>query len=150
LAACIQLYSLSCCALSRCPLPHLQVRVHERTHTGAKPYKCAFCDFRSAQGGNVRIHERRHTGDKRYPCPYCPFASVTSSATTSHVRRAHGGESHRDSPLVEGDGHLQVEAVVPAASTMMMNRWERSRRRVAPVVVLQAQAGATGTVGGAP
>jgi uncharacterized Zn-finger protein len=69
----------------------LQVRVHERTHTGEKPFKCSFCEFRSAQIGNLRIHERRHTGDKRYPCPYCAFSSVTSSSTKVHIRRAHSG-----------------------------------------------------------
>ena len=111
MAACILLYSLSCCALSRCPAPFLQVRVHERTHTGAKPYKCAFCDFRSAQGGNVRIHERRHTGDKRYPCPYCPFASVTSSATTTHIRRAHTKPETAGGPRPATGGHRRVAPV---------------------------------------
>ncbi len=59
-----------------CPTSHdpvaasRQVRVHERTHTGEKPYKCAHCDFRTAQGGNLRTHQRRHLGVKRYPCPY--------------------------------------------------------------------------------
>jgi hypothetical protein len=66
-----------------------QVRVHERTHTGHKPYKCAFCNYRSAQGGNIRIHERRHTGERPYPCPLCPFAAVTSSATASHMKSMH-------------------------------------------------------------
>jgi hypothetical protein len=68
-----------------------QVVVHERTHTGDKPFKCRFCDFRSAQGGHVRIHERRHTGEKPYTCPFCPYAAVTSTATTSHVMSMHPG-----------------------------------------------------------
>lgn len=79
----------------------LQVRVHERTHTGEKPFKCAFCEFRSAQIGNLRIHERRHTGDKRYPCPYCAFSSVTSSSTKVHIRRAHSGFAEQELPRVQ-------------------------------------------------
>ena len=37
------------------------------------------------------MHERRHTGKKPYTCPFCPFAAVTSSATTSHVASMHPG-----------------------------------------------------------
>jgi hypothetical protein len=48
-----------------------------------------FVCFVFAQGGNIRIHERRHTGDKPYPCPFCSFAAVTSSATTAHVLSMH-------------------------------------------------------------
>lgn len=72
------------------PLP--QVRVHARTHTGEKPFKCGFCDYRSAQCGNLLVHERRHRGEKPYPCPFCSYAGVKSSATTAHVRSAHPGE----------------------------------------------------------
>jgi hypothetical protein len=63
--------------------------VHERTHTGYKPYKCDWCEYRSAQAGNLRIHERRHTGARPYPCPMCDFTAVTSSAVTCHLRSVH-------------------------------------------------------------
>lgn len=54
------------------PSPALlaQVRVHERTHSGERPYQCRFCDYRASQSGNMAAHERRHTGEKPYPCPY--------------------------------------------------------------------------------
>jgi uncharacterized Zn-finger protein len=47
----------------------VQVSVHERIHTGDKPYQCSFCDYRANQRGNMRTHERRHTGEKPYKCP---------------------------------------------------------------------------------
>jgi hypothetical protein len=52
------------------PPAFLQVRVHERTHSGERPYQCRFCDYRASQSGNMVAHERRHTGEKPYPCPY--------------------------------------------------------------------------------
>jgi uncharacterized Zn-finger protein len=36
------------------------VTVHERSHSGEKPYSCRVCDYRAAQSINVRKHERRH------------------------------------------------------------------------------------------
>jgi hypothetical protein len=67
-----------------------QVRVHERTHSGERPYQCRFCDYRASQSGNMAAHERRHTGEKPYPCPYVLIfvrvdvggAPVILSATT--------------------------------------------------------------------
>ena len=75
------------------PLPLLftQVRVHQRKHTvtGAKPYHCTFCPYRSTQSGNVRVHERTHTGERPYACPLCPYAAASSSKTVQHIRSVH-------------------------------------------------------------
>jgi hypothetical protein len=64
------------------PSPALlaQVRVHERTHSGERPYQCRFCDYRASQSGNMAAHERRHTGEKPYPCPYVLLSVVGVSS----------------------------------------------------------------------
>lgn len=37
-----------------------ELEIHQRMHTGAKPYHCGFCDKRFTQLGNQRSHVRRH------------------------------------------------------------------------------------------
>lgn len=39
--------------------------------TGAKQYKCSFCDQRFNIKGNLKMYQRIHTGKKPYKCSFC-------------------------------------------------------------------------------
>jgi uncharacterized Zn-finger protein len=72
-------------------LSHGQVRVHERIHTGAKPYQCSYCDYKANQRGNMVVHERRHTGEKPYKCPYVVTGTFMHSRGALPVGHGEGG-----------------------------------------------------------
>ncbi|XP_064860014.1 zinc finger and SCAN domain-containing protein 5B-like [Oncorhynchus nerka] len=48
-----------------------KVEIHQRVHTGVKPFNCTQCHMRFAQACNLKRHQRVHTGEKPYSCPQC-------------------------------------------------------------------------------
>lgn len=40
---------------------------HIKIHTGEKPYKCSFCDYRSARKDHLKLHEMKRHKLQSYP-----------------------------------------------------------------------------------
>ncbi|XP_056423763.1 GDNF-inducible zinc finger protein 1 [Hyla sarda] len=67
------------------------LRLHERTHTGDKPFECTQCDAKFSQTSALKTHMRIHTGEKPFVCEECG-AKFTQNHMLIYHKRCHTGE----------------------------------------------------------
>lgn len=62
------------------------LKIHQHVHNGSRDYLCTSCPKRYARNSDLKVHLRSHTNERKFKCHLCPSAFRQSSVLSQHIR----------------------------------------------------------------
>ncbi|KAM3938556.1 uncharacterized protein RB166_014423 [Leptodactylus fuscus] len=87
----------ACSECGKCFTEKSNLVKHQRIHTGVKPYPCLECGKCFTHKSHLVRHEKIHTGEKQFSCPECGKCFSDNSGLVTH-QRIHTGEKPYSCP----------------------------------------------------
>lgn len=67
----------------------VELKMHQRYHTGDKAHKCTCCAKRFITHYKLKVHMRTHTGERPYTCSQCGQTFTQMGDKNRHVNKCH-------------------------------------------------------------
>ncbi|KAM8802758.1 histone-lysine N-methyltransferase PRDM9-like [Rhynchonycteris naso] len=93
---------------------------HQRTHSGEKPYVCRECERGFSVKSTLLIHQRTHSGEKPYVCRECERAFSVKSTLLIHQRTHSGEKPYVCRELVKPDSTYRLVQDLRAINTAVL------------------------------
>lgn len=84
-----------CQVCGKCFRQNTHLREHLRTHSGERPFRCEVCGKGFIQSMHLAEHRRTHTGERPHVCPQCGKAFKTFSNLRNH-KKTHARQQRLD------------------------------------------------------
>lgn len=84
-----------CQVCGKCFRQNTHLREHLRTHSGERPFRCEVCGKGFIQSMHLAEHRRTHTGERPHVCPLCGKAFKTFSNLRNH-KKTHARQQRMD------------------------------------------------------